>query len=434
MSLWGNCGSVRGSRVRVALCTGMLAFAFTAAAGAGVATAQTTFSARGSVEQVYVTGLAAGRGDVAARPAAAATVATRNARTQLGGLLFRNVTPGSGYRVRLDGTGETSGPLTVLTTQSAPPSTDIYNQSIPSDGYGYLTTRDGTKLAYRRASADGRAERCGPASDAAADPADAPPTPTLIEYSGYGYADPAGPQSGIAVLANLMGFTVVDVNMRGTGCSGGAFDFFEPLQSLDGYDVIETIARQPWVAHNKVGMMGISYGGISQLFTAQTQPAEPGRDLAALGARPDADDALSGRHPEHRLRGRLGEGARSTRPSRRRTRRRPALGLPADPGGRHDLRRQPGPAPARRRTCWRRSAPTTTTTRRSPTRSSRSRSSTRSTSRSSWPASGPTSRPAGTARRWPSTSPAPTRSGSRSPTARTSTRSIPRPSTAGTTS
>ena len=69
-----------------------------------------------------------------------------------------------------------------------------------------------------------------------------------------------------------MGFTVVDVNMRGTGCSGGAFDFFEPLQSLDGYDVVETIARQPWAAHGKVGMMGISYGGISQLFTAATNP------------------------------------------------------------------------------------------------------------------------------------------------------------------
>ena len=94
----------------------------------------------------------------------------------------------------------------------------------------------------------------------------------MIEYSGYGYADPAGPQSGISILANLMGFTVVDVNMRGTGCSGGAFDFFEPLQNLDGYDVIETIARQPWALHQKVGMMGISYGGISQLFTAQTNP------------------------------------------------------------------------------------------------------------------------------------------------------------------
>src|SRR5437588_4731645 len=69
-----------------------------------------------------------------------------------------------------------------------------------------------------------------------------------------------------------MGFTVVDVNRRGTGCSGGAFDYFEPLQNLDGYDVIETIARQPWVLHHKVGMMGISYGGISQLFTAQTDP------------------------------------------------------------------------------------------------------------------------------------------------------------------
>ena len=69
-----------------------------------------------------------------------------------------------------------------------------------------------------------------------------------------------------------MGFAVVDVNMRGTGCSGGAFDFFEPLQSLDGYDIVETIANQPWVKGNKVGMMGISYGGISQLFTAQLQP------------------------------------------------------------------------------------------------------------------------------------------------------------------
>ena len=40
-----------------------------------------------------------------------------------------------------------------------------------------------------------------------------------------------------------MGFAVVDVNMRGTGCSGGAFDFFEPLQSLDGYDIVETDRR-----------------------------------------------------------------------------------------------------------------------------------------------------------------------------------------------
>src|SRR4029079_12419673 len=96
--------------------------------------------------------------------------------------------------------------------------------------------------------------------------------PTLIEYSGCGYANPAGRPTGFAIRANIMGCPVVDVNMRGTGCSGGAFDFFEPLQGLDGYDVIETIARQSWVKNPKVGMLGISYGGISQLFTAETQP------------------------------------------------------------------------------------------------------------------------------------------------------------------
>src|SRR4029078_4020099 len=68
------------------------------------------------------------------------------------------------------------------------------------------------------------------------------------------------------------GFGRVDANTRGHVCRGGAYDFFEPLQNLDGYDVIETIARQSWVLHHKVGMMGISYGGIRQLFTAHEHP------------------------------------------------------------------------------------------------------------------------------------------------------------------
>src|SRR5204863_3555420 len=52
----------------------------------------------------------------------------------------------------------------------------------------------------------------------------------------------------------------------------GAYDFCEPLQHLDGYGVIETIAHQPWVLNHEVGMLGISYGAISQLFTAQLNP------------------------------------------------------------------------------------------------------------------------------------------------------------------
>src|SRR5439155_7175895 len=126
-----------------------------------------------------------------------------------------------------------------FSTRSAPPSKRLYGQKIPKSGYGYLTTRDGTKLAI-----DVRL------------PAGPGPYPTVMEYAGYGYANPAGAQSGISPIANALGFAVIDGNIRGTGCSGGAWDYFEPLQGLDGYDVIETVARQAWVAHHKVGMIG----------------------------------------------------------------------------------------------------------------------------------------------------------------------------------
>jgi predicted acyl esterase len=249
----------------MALVIGVLALMLATATNAAAATIGT---ARGSVEQVYVRGATPGL-QLSLVNGAGTTVQNKTVNS-LGGSVFRNVAPGGNYRVKSGAMA--SGPLTVLTTQSAPPSTSIYDQSIPTKGYGYLKTRDGTQLAYYVHPPSDVADAL-PLPDGFALPQpDTGPSPTLIEYSGYGYADPAGPQSGIAILANLMGFTVVDVNMRGTGCSGGSFDFFEPLQSLDGYDVVEAVSRQPWVLHHKVGMMGISYGGISQLFTAQTQP------------------------------------------------------------------------------------------------------------------------------------------------------------------
>src|SRR6187397_1910246 len=103
-----------------------LALAFVSSASA----ADPSFSAHGSVEQVYATGLPAGA-EVSLLDPSRQVVATRNAN-DLGGLLFRNVSPGDGYRVRLAASGETSESLKVLTTQSAPPSTDVYNQTVPS--------------------------------------------------------------------------------------------------------------------------------------------------------------------------------------------------------------------------------------------------------------------------------------------------------------
>jgi predicted acyl esterase len=233
--------------------------------------AHAAIDAHGSSKQVYATGLKS-KAKVSLFDGKGREVATKRA-DGLGGVLFRNVKPGVGYRIRPAG-GSKSGPLTVISNRAAPPSTDVYNQTLPTSGYGYMTMRDGTKLAIdvHPPSDISNAAPVGIHLPKGLTAAPGSPSPTLIEYSGYGYANPAGPTNGIAILANLMGFTVVDVNMRGTGCSGGAFDFFEPLQNLDGYDVIETVARQPWVLNHKVGMMGISYGGISQLFTAQLQP------------------------------------------------------------------------------------------------------------------------------------------------------------------
>ena len=150
-----------------------------AAGGAARAARGDSFVARGSAEQAYATGVPRGsRLELIDRHG---RLVESGRADSLGGILFRNVTPGSGYRIlELGRGGAQSGPLTVMSLRSAPPSTGIYSQKLPTSGYGYLTTRDGTKLAI-----DVRL------------PAGPGPYPTLIEYSGYGYADPYnGPDSG----------------------------------------------------------------------------------------------------------------------------------------------------------------------------------------------------------------------------------------------
>jgi predicted acyl esterase len=218
------------------------------------ARAANALAVHGSVNQIYVTGAQPGTG-LRLIDRKGKRVSTKPVGT-LGGVVFRGVPVGKGYRVRA-ADGSLSVRVGVMRDRAAPKNTSIYNRSLPAGGYGYVYTRDGTSLAL-----DVRLP--GPVENG--------PYPTVVEYSGYGYADPAGPQSGISPILNLLGYAVVDVNMRGTGCSGGAFDYFERLQSLDGYDVVETAARQPWVLGNRVGMAGISYGGISQLFVGAMAP------------------------------------------------------------------------------------------------------------------------------------------------------------------
>lgn len=235
------------------------------------------FQARGSVAQVYVTHAQKDQ-QLDLRDAAGKSLA-KGAADYLGSFVFRKIPAGKGYRVYAVGAAPEPFSNTVdvwTSAESQPPQAFYAGQTITA-GNGYITTRDGTTLAYF-------ATLPGPASEG--------PYPTIVNYSGYdpgrpGQALVSGDQAGLcgalpvlcnapsdpsAMLAAVGGYATVSVNIRGTGCSGGAYDYFEELQLLDGYDVVETVAAQPWVAHHHVGMTGLSYPGITQLFVAKTRP------------------------------------------------------------------------------------------------------------------------------------------------------------------
>lgn len=261
---------------------------------APVATA--TFVANGSVNQVSVVDAEPGveLRLVGSDGETAATGTTDEA----GSFVFRQVDAGVGYTV-VGASDEVSDPVDVLDAADSTPPQSFYTSQQLEDGFQYITTRDGTKL-----------------STAVYLPPGDGPFPTVVEYSGYNPSNPTQdlldevgnlgldaeticttitiicnkPAQPSSLIAAAMGYAVVAVNIRGTGCSGGSYDFFEPLQLLDGYDIIETVAAQPWVRNGKVGMVGLSYPGISQLFVASTQPPH----LAAITPLSVYDDTARG--------------------------------------------------------------------------------------------------------------------------------------------
>jgi predicted acyl esterase len=242
-----------------------------------------TFVARGSVNQLFVTDATP---DAELEVVRDGRVIATGRTDRLGSLVVRDLPRGAGVIVREAGEGprRAASPVEVLDEGSSTPPASFYRSQRLGPGFGYLTTRDGTTLSVNVVLP-------GPPEDG--------PYPTVVEYSGY---DPSRPGVTVAsrlagaglnltslcpgagelcrevtaqpgsTLAALLGYAVVGVNVRGTGCSGGAYDFFEPLQVLDGYDVIETVAAQPWVAGNGVGMVGLSYPGLAQLWVAAARP------------------------------------------------------------------------------------------------------------------------------------------------------------------
>lgn len=229
----------------------------------------------GGLEQLYV--VDALEGDQIEVVLDGARVAAGTA-DRLGSLAVRELEQGRTYSVANRTSGDVRD-VRILRADEQPPA-EFFAATTMREGLNYLPMRDGITLAATVRPPIGQSLASGP-------------FPTVVEYSGYQIAapgepfvdkiaqalglppDPLAPGGETAVgsmLMRLAGFAVVSVQLRGSGCSGGEADLFDLPTTYDGYDVVETIAAQPWVAGGRVGMVGISFSGFSQLAAASTRP------------------------------------------------------------------------------------------------------------------------------------------------------------------
>ena len=96
------------------------------------------------------------------------------------------------------------------------------------------------------------------------------PFPVLLSVTPYGKkAPPPAAQIGGGATPYLIkrGYIEVMVDVRGTGASGGSFEMFGDRQTQDGVDLVAWASKLP-NSTGRVGMFGISYLAINQLFTA----------------------------------------------------------------------------------------------------------------------------------------------------------------------
>ena len=121
--------------------------------------------------------------------------------------------------------------------------------------------------------------------------AEADPVPAVLEYLPYRRRDGTSTRDSVTqpYLAGH-GYAAVRVDIRGTGDSEGLMlDEYDLPEIHDGAEVIAWLARQPW-CNGRVGMWGISWGGINTLEVAALQPPA----LKAIIAMGFAQDRYNG--------------------------------------------------------------------------------------------------------------------------------------------
>lgn len=130
----------------------------------------------------------------------------------------------------------------------------------------YVDTRQGHRIAVYvslPANADGT-------------PAEGP-FPVILVQSAYnlsltGAATAIGPLAGAPDPYLIKrGYAIVSADSMGTGLSGGGWELLGDNEQEAYADVAEWVKQQPW-SNGKLGVTGVSYMGITGLFTAQKRP------------------------------------------------------------------------------------------------------------------------------------------------------------------
>ena len=240
------------------------------------------FEGHGSVGQASALG--AEPGDRLVVQDAAGEVMGEREVNDVGGVVVRGLDPGPGYTFRSDGGNgpvAVSAPFEVLAPDDHPDAA-FYERQVLGEGLNYITTRDGVEITAT--------VHLPPGPDRSRPSSSTPATPSphrAIRSTPLTRSRPIGALG--AALTPLFGYASVMVQMRGTGCSGGAFGVLDTVNALDGYDAIETVAAQDWVKGGTVGMIGHSYAAMTQMLVAGTQPPH----LAAIAPMSITDDLYS---------------------------------------------------------------------------------------------------------------------------------------------
>ena len=164
------------------------------------------------------------------------------------------------------------------------------------EGLNYITMRDGVKLAATVHLPPGKSLADGPFPPSSRSPATPSPPRTASSTPSSGSTGRRCPTRCCPIRRRPWGADRAAARIRhgqpadaGHWVLGRGVDLFGLPTTYDGYDAVQIVAAQPWVANHKVGMVGISFSGISQMFVAGTRP--PG--LAAIAPMSLTDDLYS---------------------------------------------------------------------------------------------------------------------------------------------